>query len=188
MKKFCILFLTLFIIILTTAVSFSSCGVLSPRNGASGVRPSQVAQSYFRVHIRANSNADADQAVKYLVRDALVEAVTPFVATCKTQEEAIAVTGQNLRALVKIADDTLQKGGFFYGAKAEIRQEEFPTRAYENYVLPAGEYQALIVELGEGRGDNWWCCIYPPLCFVPSGVQIEYRSKIVEIIQSFFKG
>ena len=69
-----------------------------------------------------------------------------------------------------------------------MKTEEFPTRIYGEYTLPAGEYTALIIELGEGAGDNWWCVIYPPLCFSsPSGGKIVYKSKIIEIIETWKK-
>jgi stage II sporulation protein R len=81
----------------------------------------------------------------------------------------------------------LQKG-YSYGARASVRRERFPTRVYGEYVLERGEYLALIVELGKGEGDNWWCVVYPPLCFVgDSGAKLVYKSKIAEIIERWKK-
>ncbi len=81
----------------------------------------------------------------------------------------------------------MQKSGFRYTARAALKREEFPTRVYEGVTLPAGVYDALIIELGTGKGDNWWCVLYPPLCFAGGmGVNIQYRVKIWEIIQNFF--
>ncbi len=176
MKKFCILFLG-FVIIILTAVG----------SAASGGGPSATQAEYLRVHIRANSNAAEDQAVKYLVRDAVVEAVTPWVAACTDKEQALAAAGEHLGELETLCTAVLRANGFSYGASASVRQEEFPTRVYEGYTLEAGVYDALIIELGAGTGDNWWCCIYPPLCFTSvSGANIVYRSKILEIIENFF--
>ncbi len=173
MKKICILFLTLFIIILT------AIGVASPQTPQS---------DYLRVHIRANSNAACDQTVKYLVRDKMVEAITPWVADCQSKAQAVAVIETHLNDLNEIGERVLRQNGFDYGVKSGIKREEFPTRVYENYTLPAGAYDALIIELGAGRGDNWWCCIYPPLCFASvSGANIIYRSKIAEIIERFYE-
>ncbi|MBQ9081848.1 MAG: stage II sporulation protein R [Clostridia bacterium] len=173
MKKFCILFLGLFIIILTAI--------------GSGVDSPQVRADYLRVHIRANSNAEIDQTVKYLVRDAVVEAVTPWIVHCATKQEAIRVMENRLTELIDVSEKVLQKHGFSYGVRAGVRKETFPTRVYEEYTLESGVYDALIIELGEGKGDNWWCCIYPPLCFTAvNGQNVVYRSKIMQMIEEFF--
>ena len=141
---------------------------------------------YLRVHIRANSNSETDQAVKYRVRDAVVEFLTPTVAECETKAEAMAAVKRQLPAISAVADEVLRENGFSYGARASLRQEEFPTRVYENATLDAGLYDALIVELGTGAGDNWWCVVYPPLCFTAGNGNIVYKSKILEIIHRFF--
>lgn len=76
---------------------------------------------------------------------------------------------------------------FSYRSKASVREEEFPTRVYEDLTLDAGYYDALILELGSGKGDNWWCVVYPPLCFTGGECGYVYKSKILEIIESFKK-
>ena len=141
---------------------------------------------YLRVHIRANSNSETDQAVKYRVRDAVVEFLTPTVAECTTKAEAMRAVKAKLPAIADVADGVLRENGFFYGARANVRQEEFPTRVYDGVTLEAGVYDALIVELGTGEGDNWWCVVYPPLCFTSGNGNIVYKSKILEIIDHFF--
>lgn len=143
--------------------------------------------AYLRVHIRANSNSEEDQAVKYLVRDKVVEYLTPTVADCETKEEAMKKIGGKLSEIAAVADGVLRANGYDYGAKASLRQEEFPTRVYESVTLSAGVYDALILELGTGTGDNWWCVVYPPLCFASGNQNIVYKSKIAEIIRSFFE-
>ena len=93
-----------------------------------------------------------------------------------------------LDAIEEIADGDVQKIGSTCTARASLRQEEFPTRVYEDVTLEAGIYDALIVELGEGVGANWWCVVYPPLCFAgeASGEGVIYRSRLWEIIRDFF--
>ena len=142
--------------------------------------------SYLRVHIRANSNGDADQAVKYKVRDGVVEFLTPTVASCESKEEAIAAITAKLPEIERTAERILLENGYSYGARARVDQENFPTRVYDGATLPAGVYDALILELGSGTGDNWWCVVYPPLCFAGGNANIVYKSKIAEIIQKFF--
>ena len=83
---------------------------------------------------------------------------------------------------------TLAEAGFSYRATVSLTKEKFPTRVYDGYTLPAGEYRALIVYLGEGVGDNWWCVVYPPLCFSSLSTGVVYKSKIAEIIQKWQAG
>jgi len=157
--------------------------------------PSQPSDYYdksdfLRIHIRANSNSSVDQNVKYLVKNQVVELMNEFLADSQTKEQAIDNIQKNLDAICDCADNVLQQNGFDYGCKASVRQELFPDRQYDDLVLPSGVYDALILELGSGAGDNWWCVVYPPLCFVnstsTSSQQIIYRSKLVEIINKFF--
>lgn len=176
MKKICIIFL-LSIIITITAFGF-------PQSGAAVQK--EFCGEFLRIHIRADSNENAAQSVKYAVRDEVVAYLTPVVAECEDKEEAIKRIQTLLLEIATVAEQTLQSKGFSYGARAKITQETFPTRVYEAYTLPAGEYTALIIELGEGKGDNWWCVVYPPLCFVAQANQtIVYKSKIMEMIESW---
>lgn len=174
MKNICIIFLTTVIIILT-ALGFS--GVGSEKTG--------VNVEYLRLHIRAHSNAEEDQWVKYAVKEEISAYLTPLVATYTTRDQAVKGLNNNLTGIETVAEQTLAKKGFFYGANAEVRTEYFPTRVYEDYTLPAGEYLALIIELGEGVGDNWWCVVYPPLCFTSGNGNTVYKSKIAEIIREW---
>ncbi len=174
MKNVCIIFLSLFIITVT-ALGFS--GVFPSEEGATA--------DYLRIHIRADSNDAEAQAVKYLVRDELVAYLTPLVAGYQTKTEALGGVEARLDEIAALASKTLRENGFYYGARAKLTKESFPTRTYGEYVLPAGEYSALVVELGEGKGDNWWCVVYPPLCFT-GGENVVYKSKIKEIIARFY--
>ena len=176
MKKVCIIFL-LSIIISLTALGFSGCF-------GSATEQSE----YLRIHIRADSNDEDAQAVKYLVRDGIVAYLTPLVAEYETKAAATAGIEKNLAGSETAANEVLTRNGFDYAARAEVRTEEFPTRVYGDYTLPAGTYTALIVELGSGKGDNWWCVVYPPLCFAGSSQgNVVYKSKIAEIIENWKK-
>ena len=175
MRNFCIIFLSLIIISLT-AVGFS--GELSKNNQNAGAE-------YLRIHIRADSNEAEAQAVKYKVRDRVVEYLTPIVASCQTKEESLKGIADALQDIQRIAEEVLTDFGFAYGASASLEQEVFPTRVYGEYILPSGEYSALILRLGGGNGDNWWCVVYPPLCFVENTNGYVYKSKILEVINDF---
>ena len=173
MKKICIIFLASIIIILTAV-------------GVGGGRETGSAE-YLRIHIRANSNLQDDQSIKYEVRDEVVAFLTPIVAESGSLTEAETRIGVRLDEVAELAKKTLLRAGFSYGAAVEIRTELFPTRVYDGCELPAGEYRALILTLGRGAGDNWWCVVYPPLCFTAT-TQPVYKSKIVEIIKRWQAG
>ncbi len=180
MKNFCIIFLTLSIIILT-ALGFSGGG----SNVGGEIERAGAGAEYLRIHIRADSNDAKAQSVKYRVRDDLVAYLTPLVANYPTKAAAMQGMKTRLPEISAVASQTLQNNGFSYAASAELTIEQFPTRIYGEYLLPAGEYSALIVNLGSGKGDNWWCVVYPPLCFAGTK-NVVYKSKIVEIIQRFY--
>ena len=151
--------------------------------------PTNQNSEYLRIHIRANSNSEIDQAVKYQVKDAVVEALIPILSSCQTKQEAEQTLEENFSLIESVANNVLLKNGFSYKAKARLASEEFPTRSYDGLVLEQGFYDALILDLGTGEGNNWWCVVYPPLCFLksnPTGQDVVYKSKLVEIIKSFF--
>ena len=172
MKKYCISFLIVAIIIL------SGIGLTQNK--------SVTHTEYLRIHVRADSNADSDQAIKYKVKDAVVEYLTPYIAECDTKDKAEKLLTSRLVAIESVANGVLKQNGFSYTAKAEVRKENFPTRIYDNVELESGIYDALILELGSGKGDNWWCVVYPPLCFTGQVTSYVYKSKIAEIINKFF--
>lgn len=175
MKKSCIIFILLFIIILTTAV-FA---------GKSEGNADIDSREYFRIHVRADSNDEDDQRVKYLVKDEIVNYLTPIICSGKDKKDAMRLITAHLEDIEKIADETLRENGFSYTSSACVKEEEFPLRVYEEVTLPSGVYDSLIVNLGSGKGDNWWCVIYPPLCF-DGGENVIYKSRIAEIIKEFF--
>lgn len=139
-------------------------------------------KEYLRIHVRANSNEFCDQNVKYEIRDVVVEKLTPMLKSCESKNQAIQVLNDNQSAIKSLIDQLLIKKGFDYCCEIYIREENFPTRVYEDITLEAGYYDALIIELGEAKGDNWWCVVYPPLCFL-GNEDVEYRSKIIDFIK-----
>lgn len=144
----------------------------------------------LRIHIRANSNSTEDQLIKYTVKEELVNYLTPILCECEDKSEMITNIKNNFNNLENIANNILNERGFNYTASVSIKQEEFPTRTYEGYTLESGIYDAVIVELGKASGNNWWCVVYPPLCFTnfsENSESIVYKSKIWEIINKFFK-
>lgn len=172
MKKVCISFLAIAIIVL------SITGMV--------LEKSTPNKEYLRIHVRANSNEQSEQAVKYKVKDKIVEFLTPYIAECDTKQKAQALLNDNLDKIKAVADKVLKENGFCYQARVSVKNENFPTRVYDGVELKGGFYDALIVELGSGKGDNWWCVVYPPLCFTGEQTSYRYRSKILEIIRAFY--
>jgi stage II sporulation protein R len=123
-----------------------------------------------------------------MVKTAVVEYLTPFIAECNSKEKAQAMLLNNLNGINEVVDGVLKEQGFNYTAKSLIKNEEFPTRVYGTLQLESGFYDALIIELGEGKGDNWWCVIYPPLCYVKASGEgsVRYKSLIKELWEKYF--
>ena len=146
----------------------------------------ETSVEYLRIHIRANSNSIEDQNVKYMVKDAIVEALIPILSDIESFDEAKKVVQSNFGLIENVANGVLKSEGFTYSSKANIRNEYFPSRTYENVTLEEGYYDALILELGDGVGDNWWCIVFPAFCFTKSQNfnNIVYISQIWEIIKS----
>ncbi len=170
MKKFCITLFLLSIIFLTVIGCYKgeNCNA-----------------EYLRIHIRANSNSQVDQSVKYEIKDKLVSYLTPYIANCNTKQDAVNLLNEKKGQLENIIDNLLYSKGFDYKSNVVVRNEMFPTRVYKDFTLQQGFYDAVIVELGRAKGDNWWCVVYPPLCFTGNECGIVYKSKILEIIKDF---
>jgi stage II sporulation protein R len=146
------------------------------------------AQALIRIHIRANSNSAVDQQVKLKVRDAVNDYLESMLGDVKTFDVAYEKLNAKLDVINKTAGDVLAQNGFKYGVRVRLNNEFFPTRAYGDVVVESGYYDALIIELGEGKGDNWWCVIYPPLCYVKASGEgsVRYKSLIKELWEKYF--
>lgn len=177
---------------------------------------SDISNSVLRLHIVANSNSEADQQLKLDIRDRIINDTSRLFVNAGSAEAAIEIAKKNLPEILEIANSEIKNQGFDYSATAKIGEFAFPTKVYGDITLPSGKYRALRLELGAADGENWWCVMYPPLCFAdgilvapdtaksklkdslsdseyklitkePSGtVPVEIRFKIVEAFQSLF--
>lgn len=125
-----------------------------------------LSNNFFRLHILANSDSVKDQELKLKVRDNIIEYMNTLTYSGLSKSEAIELTKQNLDKLQKIAEDTIKNEGYSYSVNLEIGNFYFPTKEYGNISLPAGYYDGLKIEIGDAQGQNWWCSLFPPLCFV----------------------
>ena len=141
-----------------------------------------IANNVFRLHVIANSDSKEDQDLKYKVRDNLLSYMNEICKNCKTKQEAISLVEENKENFKQIALDTIKNEGYSYDVNIKIGNFEFPTKNYGDISLPAGFYDALRVEIGEAKGQNWWCVMFPPLCFVDvsSGVVPEDSKEMLE--------
>lgn len=141
-----------------------------------------IANSVFRLHVIANSDTPQDQDLKYKVRDNLLKYMNEICANCVTKQEAIDLVNKNKNKFGQIAEDTIKEEGYSYNVNIKIGNFQFPTKNYGDISLPAGYYDALRVEIGEAKGQNWWCVMFPPLCFVDitSGVVPEESKEQME--------
>ena len=124
----------------------------------------EIYNKVVRLHVLANSDSEEDQAVKLAVRDAILDVTVPLLQDCQTKEEAVALLEKNRALLTETAQGALRAEGFDDTVSIEMGLEDYPTRTYDSLCFPAGEYISMRVNLGEGAGQNWWCCLFPPLC------------------------
>ncbi len=175
-----------------------------------------ISRSVLRLHILANSNTALDQDLKLKVRDRIITDAAQLFENCNKLDHAIEVANAHKHELKQLAEDEIKAHGFDYPVNISVGDCAFPTKSYGDITLPSGRYTALRIEIGEAKGNNWWCVMYPPLCFTdgilsasdaaisklktqltPSeynlitkqnsgAIPVEIRFKIVEVFQNLF--
>lgn len=125
-----------------------------------------ISESVFRLHVIANSDSIEDQNLKYKVRDNLIKYMNSLCKDISSKEDAMEIANNHLEDFIKIAENTVKENGYDYKVTAEIGNFSFPIKKYGDISLPEGMYDALKVKIGEAKGQNWWCVMFPPLCFV----------------------
>lgn len=145
-----------------------------------------ISDSVFRLHVIANSNSDEDQNLKYKVRDSLLNYMNNICKDCTSKEEAINIVSEHQDKFRQVALETIRNEGYSYDVKIEIGNFEFPTKQYGDISFPAGFYDALKVEIGKAEGRNWWCVMFPSLCFVDisSGIVPEKSKEELQDVLS----
>lgn len=166
----------------------------------------EISNDVFRFHILANSDSEEDQALKLKVRDKVLEKTKILFDTANSKSDAEKFVKANLETIEEIAQNEVYENGYNYPVKAEIVNMHFDTRYYESYTLPAGMYDALRITIGNAKGHNWWCVMYPSICIstvdegkdrakdvlsddeysVVTDDKVEYKFFIVELFQKIF--
>ncbi len=200
-KRFVLLTLLFILYITVSAISYTNAVC------------ADISDSVFRLHVIANSNSTEDQNLKYLVRDNIIDYINNISKNAVSKDEVIEIAKQNINKIEEIALQTLKDSGYNYSVHVSVGNFAFPTKKYGDITLPPGYYDALKIEIGEAAGQNWWCVMFPPLCFVDvtSGIvpdesksvmkeslsdeeydliskddaDIKVKFKIVEVLQNF---
>ena len=141
----------------------------------------EIYDTVVRLHILANSDSEEDQALKLKVRDGVLEAAAPYVGECKTQAEAVEALTTHLSDLESAAAAVISAEGYAYPVTVLLGEEDYPTRAYESCAFPAGTYVSLRVLIGEGEGQNWWCCLFPPLCLSAATAKSDNEEAFIRV-------
>ena len=207
-KKRFITFLKRLLLVLLLLIFYITFSAVSYTNAIC----TNIADTVFRLHVVANSDSVEDQNLKYKVRDSIIDFINSITKDAKSKAEVITIAQEHLEEIEEIAYQTVRDYGYDYDVTVSIGNFIFPTKQYGDISLPAGYYDALRVEIGSASGQNWWCVMFPPLCFVDvtSGIvpdeskdlmkenlepeeynlisqsspDIKFKFKIVEVLQN----
>jgi stage II sporulation protein R len=156
---------------------------------------SVIPEEAMRLRILANSDTPQDQWLKREIRDEVVQEITIWVEDLKNIDQAREEVQLSLDDIDKLVKEAIESRGFTYAAEVEYGEITFPSKLYGNKLYPAGQYEGLLITIGEGQGDNWWCVLFPPLCFVDFGTgageengeetksEVEVRFFLAEVFQ-----
>ena len=159
-KRFLYILILLIIYIFISAVSYTRAVT------------KDISDNLFRLHVIANSDSDEDQELKYIVRDKILASIGEMCKNVNTKEEIVNIAKENMDEIKKIAKNTILENGYDYSVNIDVGNFSFPTKYYGDVALPSGFYDALKIEIGQAEGNNWWCVMFPPLCFtdITSGI------------------
>lgn len=172
-----ILILTILIFLYIVLLSFNYSQAISYN----------LSDSVFRLHIIANSDSSADQELKLKVRDKIIEYMNTLTSNSSDKKDVISIVNNHLDSFKEIALNTIKENGYNYDVNIEIGNFHFPTKSYGDISFPAGNYDALKIEIGDAIGQNWWCVLFPPLCFVNSSTGVvpdDSKNTLKENINS----
>ena len=146
--------------------------ILAMEGEDGGISTGAPYSGILRFHVRANSDSEEDQDLKMAVKEDVVAMLKPLLSDCKNVAESKNVVVANLQNIYKTAVNTITEQGYDYEVKVYVTEEGFPAKTYGDLTFPEGEYQALRIDIGEAKGQNWWCVMYPPLCFIDESTAV----------------
>lgn len=170
----------------TIAVFLSLILCIAVNIATNAAEVEELTDKFVRVHIIANSDTEYDQTLKLKVRDAILNVSEKLLAECTDKGSAVECIRENIFALQTAAEQEILDNGYSYAVSCTLQKERFDTRVYEDFTLPAGEYDSLMIRIGSSEGKNWWCVCYPQLCIGAavkiddSGILTDGELKIVK--------
>lgn len=176
----------LLVCFVTCCTALWAAGAAQPTDLQRAVRSGEL----LRIHILAHDDSDVQQAVKLKVRDAILEAFSPALTGVESAQQAVQLVQRSLPLAQQVAQRTVREQGYDYPVRVQFGAYEFPDRVYGGQLVPAGTYTALRIELGDAAGRNWWCVMYPPLCFSGEDVAqtgVKFESSLLKWIRSWKK-
>lgn len=179
--KLRIVMLSLLLISILTITTIHIYGEVSKVEKVS----SNYKDKLIRFHILANSDSEEDQELKLKVRDEVIKYLQPLLKNSKSIEESEKIIKEENQNITNISKNIIEENGYNYEVKVNLEYSNFPAKQYSNIVLPAGEYKSIRIIIGDGEGQNWWCVMFPPLCFVDENngvIDKETDEKLKDIL------
>lgn len=168
MKKIISTVVTIFfiVILLVKVQGVEAANFISENKTPDNVSIEDISGKLIRFHVIANSDNEEDQNLKLKVRDKVLEYVQPLLKNSKNIEESREILNKENEKILEIAREVIKENGYNYSVESTLDKENFPVKTYGNITLPQGEYEAYRIIIGTGEGQNWWCVMFPPICFV----------------------
>jgi stage II sporulation protein R len=154
-----------FLIILSLAIALFAAYHFSGKNSEATIQQ-DIAEKIIRFHVIANSDSTEDQNLKIKVKDAVLTYVSPLLSNSEDINETRSILTSNTDNIIAVAKNVIAENGYSYDVTANLTTDYFPTKTYGDVTFPPGDYEAYKIEIGDHEGKNWWCVMYPPLCFI----------------------
>ncbi|MGG7059934.1 stage II sporulation protein R [Clostridium tertium] len=177
----------LIVVLILIILNLSSCTSIESGQGFNldnELVYEDIVNEIIRFHVIANSNSDEDQSLKLKVRDKVIEFVSSNLRDAKSLDEARQFLIDNKSDIESIAKAVVNENGYSYNVTSTLSRENFPDKVYGDVVFPQGEYEAYRILIGEAKGENWWCVMFPPLCFVDGTKEVVDSKAVINTLES----
>lgn len=166
MRKYSYFIVCIFLVVLLSGCSTKQVNIEKGSLELEELNYNDIKDKLIRFHVIANSDSKEDQNLKLKVRDKVVEVLSEKLASVKSIEEAEYILTENIECINKISKEVIEENNYAYEVNTMLSNENFPNKVYGDYIFPQGNYKAFRVIIGDGKGQNWWCVMFPSLCFV----------------------
>ena len=176
-------YIALLLICILNLNSCTSSNVVEDYQSTEELVYENIVNKIIRFHVIANSNSEEDQNLKLKVRDRVIEFVSSSLSESKSLDESRRFIIDNKNNIEAIAESVIKENGYNYSIDSSLSKENFPDKVYGDVIFPQGEYEAYRILIGEAKGENWWCVMFPPLCFVDGTKEVADSTKIVSSLE-----